>query len=71
MVKKKVTCTAYIKVNGELVDVDTLNSLQKNYLGAKIQETILNRTHMGKVEFKADLPPIESVFPKGERYDKL
>lgn len=39
--KQKVTCRAFIRVNGELVDVDTLNELQRNYLGAKLQETII------------------------------
>ncbi len=72
---KKITCKAYIRVDGELVDVDTLNPLQKNYLGAKLQESMLNTMYRGRVEFKADLPPKEEVFPKtnqekkGENHD--
>lgn len=65
--KKKVTCTAYIRVNGELVDVDTLNSEQRNYLGAKIQESILNTMHRGEAEFTAQLPPVETVFPTAKK----
>ncbi len=61
--KKKVTCKAYIRVNGELVDVDTLNADQKNYLGAKLQETMLNTMYCGRVEFKAKVPPAETIFP--------
>lgn len=65
--KKKVTCTAYIRVNGELVDVDTLNSEQRNYLGAKMQESILNTMYKGEAEFTAQLPPVETVFPTAKK----
>lgn len=64
--KKKITCKAFIRVNGELVDVDTLNKEQKNYLGAKLQEQMLNSMYRGRVEFTAQLPPAETVFPKEE-----
>lgn len=65
--KQKITTTAFIRVNGELVDVDTLNTEQRNYLGAKMQESILNSMHKGKIEFKADLPPAETVFPTAQK----
>lgn len=62
--KKKVTCKAYIRVGDELVDVDTLNQAQKDFLGGKMQESILNTLYKGKVEFKADLPPVDTIFPE-------
>lgn len=65
--KQKVICTSYIRVDGELVSVDSLNKQQRDYLGAKIQESILNTMYRGEVDFKAQLPPVETVFPKSNK----
>ena len=61
--QKKIRVKAYIHVRDQLVDVDTLNEEQKDYLGASLQVAMLNGAYRGKAKFWADLPPVEQVFP--------
>ena len=65
MAKKaqKIRTIAYIHVGDQLVDVDTLNPQQRDYLGASLSVAMLNGAYRGKAQFWADLPPVEHVFP--------
>ncbi len=61
---QKIQTMAYIHVGDQLVDVDTLNETQRDYLGATLQVAMLNGAYRGKAEFWVDLPPVEQVFPR-------
>lgn len=65
----KIVAKAYITVNGQKVDVDTLNPAQRSYLGACLQVQMLNAAYAGKARFWAEgLPPKEEVFPPDAQY---
>lgn len=61
---EKIRVVAYVHVGDQLVDVDTLNDEQRNYLGASLQVAMLNGAYRGKVKFWSELPPVEQVFPR-------
>lgn len=60
--QEKIRVVAYVHVGDQLVDVDTLNAAQRDYLGASLQVAMLNAAYRGKAKFWADLPPAEQVF---------
>lgn len=64
---QKIQTVAYVHVGNQLVDVDTLNHEQRDYLGASLQVATLNAAYRGKAEFWVDLPPVEQVFPHSNR----
>lgn len=62
--QKPIKTVGYIQVNGKIVDTRTLTPQQAEYVGTQIALTLLNTTYRGRAVFTADLPPVETVFPR-------
>lgn len=62
--EKKVFCKGYIRVDGALVDLQSLSPEQRNILGSKLKVQILNNLYKGKGEFYAKLPSSDHIFPQ-------
>ena len=61
---RKITGESYIRWDGEVVAVSTLNKEQKAYLGGWIQQTAMNTYDRGRgIRHDAHLPPVRDVFP--------
>ena len=63
---QKIRTVSYIHVGDKLVCTDDLTPKQKNYVGARLQVEFLNAAYRGEAVFHADLPPVETIFPRNK-----
>ena len=65
MAKKQepIHTKSFVHMGDARVELCTLNQRQQEYVRATLQVQILNVVHRGQAVFRAELPPLETVFP--------
>lgn len=54
--QEPIRVEAFVKINGEEVNLDSLSPEVRNEIGAKLKVTWMNAMFRGKAVFHADLP---------------
>ncbi len=61
--EQKIRTKAYIHVGDHLVDVDTLNPVQRDYVAQRLNYILYSEIFRGKATFEEpELPPRDEVF---------
>ncbi len=61
--QQKITVQAFVHINNKLVDVDTLNEQQREYIGELLNYKAVSAVYRGRAEvILPDLPKKEEVF---------
>lgn len=70
--KEKITCCSCVRIQNQVVPLERCTQQQKDYVGAKLQEQILNTLHQGTIVFQGNIPPDQEIFAeKSKQYQEF